>query len=96
MKQDQLSSAIINFLIPVTLLYASLVVLDYANYGVVSIIHSGIIIFLAIIIILFKVKEPLIQHSLKIKVKILTFITFLALFFLFASILVTITDIFSL
>lgn len=96
MKQSQLPKVIINFLIPVVLLYAALTLLDYQNSGAVSIIHSGVIILLSTIIFLFKIKEQTIQKKTNSKGKILISLLFLTLFCLFSSILLTITDIFTL
>lgn len=93
MKNDLISSAIINFLVPIIFLYGLFFLADFIDEGFSAIIYS-LVLFIAGLMIFLVNYSPEKSPNLAILEPLSFFILFLAIGYIF-SILVLITNLFS-
>lgn len=93
MKKDNLLEALINFIVPITILYGIYFLVDFLRNGFFSLIYFFIIITSSFMV--FSIKDNKIKNFLINYYQMITyFFTIVAIFFI-SMILFSITDFFS-
>jgi hypothetical protein len=93
MKKDNLLDALINFIVPITILYGIYFLVDFLRNGFFSLIYFFIIIASSFMV--FSIKDNKIKNFLINYYQLITyFFTIVAIFFIL-MILFSITDLFS-
>jgi hypothetical protein len=89
MKNDLILTALVNFLVPIILLYAFFSLADYINNGLFSVIYSAILFIIAFMI--YSTKFGGLESYMMISIKLISWIGILivVIYLLFILLLLT-------